>query len=95
MLIPIDRQARTPIHRQIHEHLAQLIRREILADGERLPPTRQLAGEIGVTRSTVSQAYDGLQTEGLVRTAVGAGTFVTRQGLAPAPPPPGSLHRPF
>ncbi|MBN2491323.1 MAG: PLP-dependent aminotransferase family protein [Planctomycetes bacterium] len=86
MLIPIDRQAGTPLHRQIHEHLAQLIRREILADGERLPAARQLASEIGVTRSTVSQAYDGLQAEGLVRTAVGAGTFVTRTGLAPAPP---------
>jgi len=78
VLIPIDRRSSKALHRQIRDHLADLIRRSVLAEGERLPPTRQLAAEIGVTRATVNQAYDELQAEGLVRAAVGSGTFVTR-----------------
>ena len=77
MLIPIDRQSRKALHRQIHDHLADLIQRGVFSDGERLPPTRQLALAIGVTRATVSQAYEQLQNRGLVRTTVGAGTFVS------------------
>jgi len=89
MLIPIDRTSTRPLHQQIRDHLAGLIHRGVLADGERLPPTRQLATEIGVTRTTVNQAYESLQEEGLVRTTVGAGTFITRDAMkdTEAPPP--------
>lgn len=86
MQIPIDRNTRKPLHRQIRDHLADLIARGVLADGEQLPATRQLAQALGVTRGTVNQAYEDLQAGGQARSVVGAGTFVTRAAVAPASP---------
>jgi GntR family transcriptional regulator / MocR family aminotransferase len=47
-----------------------------LAPGSALPPTRQLAAEYGLSRSTIVVAYEQLQAEGLLRARTGAGTFV-------------------
>ena len=47
-----------------------------LAAGERVPPSRELAGSLGVARGTVTTAYDRLTAEGFLVTRVGAGTFV-------------------
>jgi GntR family transcriptional regulator/MocR family aminotransferase len=49
-----------------------------LAPGDRLPPTRELAGELGVARGTVATAYDRLAAEGFLEARVGSGTFVSR-----------------
>jgi GntR family transcriptional regulator/MocR family aminotransferase len=45
--------------------------------GEALPPTRELAQRLSVSRTTVSAAYDRLAAEGFLAGRVGAGTFVT------------------
>jgi len=45
--------------------------------GERLPATRELAGQIGLNRTTVSAAYELLESEGLIAGHVGRGSFVT------------------
>src|SRR5256885_3751852 len=50
-----------------------------LRPGERLPPSRELALGLCVSRTTVSVAYDRLVSEGFVTSRVGAGTFVNRQ----------------
>jgi GntR family transcriptional regulator/MocR family aminotransferase len=47
-----------------------------LRRGERLPATRELAGRLQVSRSTVSTAYERLIAEGYLEARVGAGTFV-------------------
>ncbi|HEX5571681.1 MAG TPA: PLP-dependent aminotransferase family protein, partial [Ktedonobacterales bacterium] len=47
-----------------------------LRAGDRLPPSRALAGELDVARLTVATAYDWLRAEGYVAGRVGAGTFV-------------------
>ena len=47
-----------------------------LVSGERLPPTRELAAQLGVARGTVTTAYDRLVAEGFLVTRVGSGTFV-------------------
>lgn len=52
--------------------------------GEALPPTRELAQRLAVSRTTVSAAYDRLTAEGFLAGRVGAGTFVT---AAPAARP--------
>ncbi|MCK8490120.1 PLP-dependent aminotransferase family protein [Paenibacillus sp. MBLB2552] len=53
-----------------------------LPEGTRLPATRELAELYGLSRGSVSQAYDMLHADGYVRTSVGSGTFVAG-GLQP------------
>jgi GntR family transcriptional regulator/MocR family aminotransferase len=86
MRIPLDRTK--PLARQIQHHLKRLIREEHLAPGVKLPATRELAGDLGVNRATVTTAYEGLVAEGLARARVGQGTFVAAPARHPAPPTP-------
>jgi 2-aminoadipate transaminase len=53
-----------------------------LGRGERLPATRELAGLLGLNRTTVSAAYEMLEAEGLIMGHVGKGSYVTAE---PAP----------
>ncbi|MFO1071581.1 MAG: PLP-dependent aminotransferase family protein [Geminicoccaceae bacterium] len=57
------------------------IRRQVaaraLGPGDRLPSIRRLAGQMGVSPSTVVEAYDRLAAEGLIRARRGAGFYVT------------------
>jgi GntR family transcriptional regulator / MocR family aminotransferase len=61
---------------QIHRELCRAIHEGRLPKGEPLPPTRQLAQQLSVSRNTVTEAYERLMSEGLVVARVGAGTFV-------------------
>lgn len=56
-----------------------------LAPGDQLPPSRQLAAELGVARSTVTTVYGRLGAEGFVTGRAGAGTLVARGASRPAP----------
>lgn len=58
--------ARWSRQRQLHECLRHAIRNGTLGSGARLPATRTLAQELGVSRNTVLYAYDQLATEGFV-----------------------------
>ena len=59
---------------QIHRQLRDAILSGRLAGGTRLPPSRLLAEQLGVSRKTVSQAYERLALEKLIVTQVGAGS---------------------
>jgi 2-aminoadipate transaminase len=73
----LDPNAEAPLYRQLFEQIAQQIRSGQLANGERLPATRELAGLLGLNRTTISAAYEMLETEGLISGHVGRGSFVT------------------
>src|SRR5882757_945550 len=73
----LDHAADAPLYRQLFEQIALQIRSGHLARGERLPATRELAGQLGLNRTTVSAAYELLETEGLISGQVGRGSFVT------------------
>lgn len=60
------------IYRQLHEAVID----GRLRSGERLPPTRELARQLAVSRNTVALAYERLTAEGFLVGRVGAGTFV-------------------
>lgn len=75
--LQLSHDSEVPLYRQLHEQLGQRIRSGELARGERLPATRELAGLLGVNRTTVSTAYELLEAEGLIAGQVGRGSFVT------------------
>src|SRR5262245_12114735 len=66
-----------PLYRQLFEQIASKIRSGELTRGERLPATRELAGLLGLNRTTVAAAYELLETEHLIAGQVGRGSFVT------------------
>jgi DNA-binding transcriptional regulator YhcF (GntR family) len=86
----LNSNSEIPLYRQLFEHIALQIRSGELAQGERLPATRELAGQLGLNRTTVSAAYELLETEGLISGQVGRGSFVT--GLPPDSRAPESRH---
>ena len=61
---------------QLYRQLRDAIRGGRLAHGQRLPPSRLLAQQLGVSRKTVSQAYSRLTLDSLVAGKAGAGSFV-------------------
>jgi GntR family transcriptional regulator len=65
---------------QIEEQLADRIESGKLTPGERLPPERDLADALAVSRMTVRQALASLAARGLVERGVGRGTFVRETG---------------
>src|SRR5437763_2510998 len=75
-LIPLDRQAGMPLHRQIYGGLRTAIVERLLRPGQRLPSTRALAAELGVSRIPVLEAFEQLLAEGYCESRVGSGTFV-------------------
>jgi GntR family transcriptional regulator/MocR family aminotransferase len=70
----------------VYRALLDAVRSGRLRVGERLPPTRSLAADLGVSRTTVATAYDRLVAEGFLTARVGAGTFVA-DAARPARPP--------
>src|SRR5579864_8626327 len=77
-LISLERGSGIPLYRQICQSLREAILSGALAEGVRLPTERALAGELGVNRTTVMNAYNELASEGLVEGHVGRGTLVRR-----------------
>lgn len=71
-----DRSAPDPLYRQLALYFEDLIDTGRLLPGERLPPTRDLAGALGLGRNTVSLTYETLEAAGRVTSHVGRGTFV-------------------
>jgi 2-aminoadipate transaminase len=74
---PLNPDGKTPLFRQLHARMKELIETGALAKGSRLPATRELAGQIGLNRTTISAAYALLESEGLITGHVGRGSFVS------------------
>src|SRR5262245_39267841 len=80
-----------PLHRQLSERVRAAILAGALAPGRRLPSTRTLARDLGVSRGTVELAFSELCAEGFLDRRVGAGSTVALPEDARRPrsvPPP-------
>ena len=77
MLIALDPGASESLSRQIYRALRDGILAGRLAGGLRLPSTRALAIDLGVSRNTIVTAFDQLLAEGYVQSRVGRGTIVS------------------
>ena len=68
----------TPLYRWLYEELRTAILEGRLPPGARVPATRDLAAEHGLSRATVVTAFEQLKSEGYVEGKVGAGTYVSQ-----------------
>ena len=82
MKLELDRDG-PPAYAQIIERVEAAVRRGELSAGDRLPPERRLAADLGVSRMTLRQALAALEARGLVTRATGrgGGTFVSSPKL--------------
>jgi DNA-binding transcriptional MocR family regulator len=80
VLLTVDRCADTPIWKQISSRVAHLVDEGALLPGSHLPPTRHLAGQLGVNRTTVCRAYEELGALGYLESR--PGSYSTVRGRA-------------
>src|SRR5437016_13197776 len=83
-IIRLDRTATEPLHEQLYRQIRDELKSGRFSDSSsRLPSSRTLAIDRGVSRSTVRLALSKLHAEGYLRSAPGSGTFVAN--LLPEP----------
>jgi len=73
------------LYRQIADQIRGLIRSGEFTAGARLPPERDLARQLGVSRPSVREALIALEVEGLVEVRIGSGIYVLAPGLEARP----------
>ncbi|MPL97443.1 HTH-type transcriptional repressor YtrA [bioreactor metagenome] len=76
MLI-IDSRSSTPIYEQIIIGVKELILKGIVKPGDKLPSIRELSTILTINPNTVSKAYGELESDNIVETIKGKGTFVS------------------
>jgi GntR family transcriptional repressor for pyruvate dehydrogenase complex len=88
-LRPSERRA--PLYASVQANLRDFIRREGLRPGDRLPPERELARLLGVSRTSLRQALMALRVEGLIDVRHGTGIYLARAPEDVVPPIAGAL----
>jgi GntR family transcriptional regulator / MocR family aminotransferase len=76
LLLAIERGSGPPLHSQLELRLREHVRSGLLAPGARLPSSRALAAELGISRGVVLEAYAQLTAEGYLTASQGAPTRV-------------------
>ena len=83
----IDPSSHQPVSTRVCVALREMILTGGFQAGDRLPASRTLARDLGVSRTTVIEVFDRLTAEGLVESRTGAGTFVSAALGASRPMP--------
>lgn len=78
--MPIQAVEPQRLYRRIAEQIERLIKRGEYKPGSRLPPERDLARQLKVSRPSVREALIALEVEGYVEVRVGSGVYVARSG---------------
>ena len=89
-MLPLHLQPEShiPLYVQLRDQLRALVHSGELRTGDRIPASRELAGQLGVHRTTVANAYAELESEGLIQGHVGRGTFICGAPVKQFSPPP-------
>ena len=82
LLLTLDREVAEPLRSQLERQLRDAIRSGRLGVGERLPSSRALAKELGLSRGLVQDCYTQLQSEGYLSADVGSATRVATRASA-------------
>jgi GntR family transcriptional regulator/MocR family aminotransferase len=91
LLLRLDRGSGQPLRSQLEAGLREAIRSGRLQGGERLPSSRELARELGISRGLVQEVYSQLLSEGYLTSQIGSATRVAAgacPAAAEAPPRP-------
>lgn len=80
MRIHLDHDSAEPPYEQVRRQITEAVDTGELAPGEKLPPVRTLAAEVGLAANTVAKAYKELEALGVVATRGRAGTVVLGRG---------------
>ena len=75
-VVSIDRRSAAPLYRQLYDGFREAILSRRLRPGQRIPSTRTLAAELGISRFPILNAYEQLVAEGYFHSGVGSGTHV-------------------
>jgi GntR family transcriptional regulator len=79
VLPPLDESSAQPLYQQLQRALREAIENRVIAPDDALPPERDLADLLNVSRITVRKAIDELVEEGLLVRKQGSGTFVSNR----------------
>ena len=75
MKLAVTDASSLPLYRQIYDQIAAAIVRGDIAGGDVLPPIRTVASELRISVISVKRAWEELERDGFIITAVGRGTF--------------------
>jgi GntR family transcriptional regulator / MocR family aminotransferase len=76
-MVQLDRTAAEPLHQQLYRQIRDELSSGNFGSGSaRLPSSRALATDLGISRLTVALAFSKLHAEGYLRSKIGSGTFV-------------------
>src|SRR5260370_1651457 len=77
-MIPLDRKAPEPLHQQLYRQIRdELVLASVNDSTSRLPSSRALAADLGISRLTVNLAFSKLTTEGYLHARIAPATFVS------------------
>src|SRR5262245_33071198 len=93
--MPIQSIEPRRLYRQIADQVRTLIRSKEFPAGSRLPPERDLARQLGVSRPSVREALIALEVEGMVEVRIGSGIYVLANGASSPPDAQDATAGPF
>lgn len=79
MFLNLHPQSGVPLYRQIHQQMRAKILSGSIACGEQIPSAREFSAQLKVNPLTIQKVYQILESEGLVETRRGLGTFVVEK----------------
>lgn len=76
LLLKVNPSSGFPVYLQIETQIKHRVAAGALKPGDALPSVRKLAAELAINPNTVVRAYQELESDGVIRTVQGGGTFV-------------------
>ncbi len=76
-MFQIDFASRTPIYEQLYYNVIKLASAGAIKPGDKLPPVRTIAAQLGINPNTAAKAYRELESDGYIFSSVGRGSYLT------------------
>lgn len=79
ILLKVDPGSVEPLYKQIYSRIIDLIEKNVLKPGDKLPSSRKLANQLGVNRTTVYKAYEELWSKGFTECRQGSYSYIRKR----------------